>query len=176
MMRKFAQFLRGSVRVEVTGAAPERLLNALAGRDVRFWQGECVDALTLRLGLYTRDLPLARSLAARCQCELKVLRERGVPLVRRRLARRIALLVTAVVCFALLAAGSLFVWDIDVEGNESVSTGEILRALAGCGVERAALEADGPAIVQAALGDLCTPSNPRQVTGEELRGLLRDLA
>ena len=29
-MRKFAQFLRGSVRVEVTGAAPERLLNALA--------------------------------------------------------------------------------------------------------------------------------------------------
>ena len=27
MMRKFAQFLRGSVRVEVTGAAPERLLN-----------------------------------------------------------------------------------------------------------------------------------------------------
>ena len=135
MMRKFAQFLRGSVRVEVTGAAPERLLNALAGRDVRFWQGECVDALTLRLGLYTRDLPLARSLAARCQCELKVLRERGVPLVRRRLARRIALLVTAVVCFALLAASSLFVWDIDVEGNESVSTGEILRALAGCGVE-----------------------------------------
>lgn len=134
-MRKFAQFLRGSVRVEVTGAAPERLLNALAGRDVRFWQGECVDALTLRLGLYTRDLPLARSLAARCQCELKVLRERGVPLVRRRLARRIALLVTAVVCFALLAASSLFVWDIDVEGNESVSTGEILRALAGCGVE-----------------------------------------
>ena len=134
-MRKFAQFLRGSVRVEVTGAAPERLLNALAGRDVRFWQGECVDALTLRLGLYTRDLPLAKSLAARCQCELKVLRERGVPLVRRRLARRIALLVTAVVCFALLAAGSLFVWDIDVEGNETVSTGEILRALAGCGVE-----------------------------------------
>ena len=134
-MRKFAQFLRGSVRVEVTGAAPERLLNALAGRDVRFWQGECVDALTLRLGLYTRDLPLATSLAARCQCELKVLRERGVPLVRRRLARRIALLVTAVVCFALLAAGSLFVWNIDVEGNESVSTGEILRALAGCGVE-----------------------------------------
>ncbi len=48
--------------------------------------------------------------------------------------------------------------------------------LAGCGVERSALEADGPAIVQAALGDLCTPSNPRQVTGEELRGLLRDLA
>lgn len=134
-MRKFAQFLRGSVRVEVTGAAPERLLNALAGRDVRFWQGECVDALTLRLGLYTRDLPLARSLTARCQCELKVLRERGVPLVRRRLARRIALLVTAVVCFALLAASSLFVWDIDVEGNESVSTGEILRALAACGVE-----------------------------------------
>ena len=39
------------------------------------------------------------------------------------------------VCFALLAASRLFVWDIEVEGNEDVSRGEILRALAECGVE-----------------------------------------
>ena len=48
--------------------------------------------------------------------------------------RRIALLTAAVVCFALLAAGSLFVWEIDISGCESVTEGEVRRALASAGV------------------------------------------
>ena len=132
---RFAELLHGSVRVEISGATPERMLNALAEDGVSFWDAEPTDAFTFRFGMYTRDLKRARALASRCQCELKLLRERGAPLFRRRLRRRLALLVTAVLCFALLAASSLFVWDIDVEGNESVSEGEILRALSECGVE-----------------------------------------
>lgn len=135
MRARLSEILRGSVRVEVSGAAPQRLLNAMSEADMPFWDAVPQDAFTIRLGLYSRDLRDAKALASRCQCELKLLRESGVPVVKRRLRRRVALLVTAVCCFALLAASSLFVWDIRVEGNEQVSTGEILRALAGCGVE-----------------------------------------
>ena len=135
MRPRLSEILRGSVRVEVSGAAPQRLLNAMSEADMPFWDAVPQDAFTIRLGLYSRDLRDAKALASRCQCELKLLRESGAPVVKRRLRRRVALLVTAVCCFALLAASSLFVWDIRVEGNEQVSTGEILRALAGCGVE-----------------------------------------
>lgn len=135
MRPRLSEILRGSVRVEVSGAAPQRLLNAMSEADMPFWDAVPQDAFTICLGLYSRDLRDAKALASRCQCELKLLRESGVPVVKRRLRRRVALLVTAVCCFALLAASSLFAWDIRVEGNEQVSTGEILRALAGCGVE-----------------------------------------
>lgn len=135
MRPRLSEILRGSVRAEVSGAAPQRLLNAMSEADMPFWDAVPQDAFTIRLGLYSRDLRNAKALATRCQCELKLLRESGAPVVKRRLLRRVALLVTAVCCFALLAASSLFVWDIRVEGNEQVSTGEILRALAGCGVE-----------------------------------------
>ena len=135
MRPRLSEILRGSVRAEVSGAAPQRLLNAMSEADMPFWDAVPQDAFTIRLGLYSRDLRDAKALATRCQCELKLLRESGAPVVKRRLRRRVALLVTAVCCFALLAASSLFVWDIRVEGNEQVSTGEILRALAGCGVE-----------------------------------------
>ena len=135
MRPRLSEILRGSVRVEVSGAAPQRLLNAMSEADMPFWDAVPQDAFTIRLGLYSRDLRDAKALATRCQCELKLLRESGAPVVKRRLRRRVALLVTAVSCFALLAASSLFAWDIRVEGNEQVSTGEILRALAGCGVE-----------------------------------------
>ena len=135
MRPRLSEILRGSVRAEVSGAAPQRLLNAMSEADMPFWDAVPQDAFTIRLGLYSRDLRDAKALATRCQCELKLLRESGAPVVKRRLRRRVALLVTAVSCFALLAASSLFAWDIRVEGNEQVSTGEILRALAGCGVE-----------------------------------------
>lgn len=135
MRPRLSEILRGSVRAEVSGAAPQRLLNAMSEADMPFWDAVPQDAFTICLGLYSRDLRDAKALATRCQCELKLLRESGAPVVKRRLRRRVALLVTAVCCFALLAASSLFVWDIRVEGNEQVSTGEILRALAGCGVE-----------------------------------------
>lgn len=135
MRPRLSEILRGSVRAEVSGAAPQRLLNAMSEADMPFWDAVPQDAFTILLGLYSRDLRDAKALASRCQCELKLLRESGAPVVKRRLRRRVALLVTAVSCFALLAASSLFAWDIRVEGNEQVSTGEILRALAGCGVE-----------------------------------------
>ena len=135
MRPRLSEILRGSVRAEVSGAAPQRLLNAMSEADMPFWDAVPQDAFTIRLGLYSRDLRDAKALATRCQCELKLLRESGAPVVKRRLRRRVALLVTAVSCFALLAASSLFAWDIRVEGNEQVSTGEILRALARCGVE-----------------------------------------
>lgn len=134
MKLKLSEILRGSVRAEISGAAPEKCLNALTDAGVGFWDAVSEDAFTVRLGMAARDLGDARAIAGRSQCSLRVLRERGAPAVRRRLRRRLALLGTAAACFVLLAASSLFVWDIDVEGNETVSTGEIMRALADCGV------------------------------------------
>lgn len=128
-------YLRGSVWVQVEGAEPPRFLNALAEAGIRFWGAEPDDDFTLRLALRPRDLEAARGLAARCQCTIKTLKLRGAPAVRRRLRHRVALMAGLAVCFALLAASRLFVWEIEVEGNETVSKGEILRALADCGVE-----------------------------------------
>ena len=126
---------RGSVLCEIRGAAPLRCLNALGEAGIEAKRAERADEFTLRLTLDERDYSAAAAIAARSQCELARISSRGGALLARRLRRRIALLTAAVVCFALLAAGSLFVWEIEVEGNETLSRGEILRALAESGVE-----------------------------------------
>lgn len=134
MKIKLSELLHGSVRIKVTGAKPQDVLNAMSERSVSFWDAVPEDEFTISLGIYSREFGEARAIAERRQCSVQRLRERGSPALRRRLRRRIALLCAAVSCFVLLAASSLFIWDIDVEGNESVSTGEILRALSDAGV------------------------------------------
>lgn len=125
---------RGSVLCEIRGAAPLRCLNALGEAGIEAKRAERADEFTLRLTLDERDYSQAAAIAARRQCELARISSRGGALLARRLRRRIALLTAAVVCFALLAAGSLFVWEIDISGCESVTEGEVRRALASAGV------------------------------------------
>ena len=125
---------RGSVLCEIRGAAPLRCLNALSEAGIEAKRAERADEFTLRLTLDERDYSPAAAIAARSQCELARISSRGGALLARRLRRRIALLTAAVVCFALLAAGSLFVWEIDISGCESVTEGEVRRALASAGV------------------------------------------
>ena len=127
--------LRGSVCVRISGARPAEGLNALTRAGIAWWGCSAVDDFAMKVYINLRDLRAAGAAAARSQCSLEALRERGVPAAGRRLRRRTALLCSAALCFALLAASTLFVWDIEVTGCESVSEGEILRALADCGVE-----------------------------------------
>lgn len=127
--------LRGNLRLEVQGAEPSALLNRLTESGLTFWDAEPEDDFVMRVSLSSKDLETAERLAARCQCTVKVLKAGGVPAVRSKLRRRLALMIGLAACFAVLGLSRLFVWEIEVEGNETLTKGEILRALAESGVE-----------------------------------------
>ena len=49
------------------------------------------------------------------------------------------------------------------------------QRLSSCGVDGKTVKADSDAIAAAALADLCTPSNPRPATAQDVKGLLKEL-
>lgn len=134
-MGRIYEKLRGRLRVEVCGAYVEGLLNAAALEAVELWEIECVDDHTLRLNIYEPDFPRFRALAEKCMCELKVLSARGGSRDRKLIKRRWGLLAFLAVSALLLLVSSLFVWEIEVVGNEKLSRGQVLRALSRSGVD-----------------------------------------
>ncbi len=133
-MERLLNLVRGCAHVEVTGAVPTAVLNHLAAANVEFWDAEAVDTCTIRLTLRSGQLERAEAIAKRCLCELHVVGRRGAPVIRQRLRRRKVLVACVLACLLTLGCSSLFIWDIEVVGNETVSDGEILRALEDCGV------------------------------------------
>lgn len=133
-MRKNARILRGEVRAELCGGGTERLLDFCAAGGPRLWDVAYADAFTLRASLFEDDLPRLEKLCALCGCELTKKELRGGSGERKRLMTRSGLAVLAAVCALLLTLSGLFIWEIEVVGNERLSKGEILRALAECGV------------------------------------------
>ncbi len=113
--------------------APERALNALWEAGVPFFGAVPLDGVTLGLRVPYGALERARSVLERQGCDLLRCRAYGLRPGLGRLRRRHALLVCGAVCAVLLAVSNLFVWRIDVQGNDTVPTGAVVRAMARAG-------------------------------------------
>lgn len=137
-MRKLYERIKGKIRVEICGAFPEAVLNACALHALLFWDMESVNEYTIRMSVYEKELPELRALAEKSMCELKVLSASGGSRNKGFVKRRMWLFLSAALIAALLLFSSLFIWEIEIRGCEELSTGQVLRALSECGVERGA--------------------------------------
>ncbi len=135
MMKKLYDLARGTVRLEAGGAEPERILNFCAGRGIAFWKTSPCEDFKITFFAYTSDLPALMSQNGKNGLEISVLEERGGRRLLLSAKRRAALITLGVLCTVLAAVSSLFLWSIEIEGNDTLSDAQILRTLADCGVE-----------------------------------------
>lgn len=134
-MGRIYEKLRGKLDVEVRGAYVEGLLNAAALSAIALWDVRCVDDCTVRLCMYETDYPALEALSEKCMCELKPISLNGGSRDRKLIRRRGWLLAFLLLVGLLLFLSSLFIWEIEVVGNEQLSDGQVMRALARCGVD-----------------------------------------
>jgi len=134
MYKYTINLLKGQVTGRVESGFPERVLNICAEHGLRFWDLRWESAVAFTFTLYRRDWKKLRRLSRRLDCQMEAVNWRGTPFFLGRLRHRYGLWVTLTVCVALLLCGSFFIWDFEIEGNETISDIEILRALEKYGV------------------------------------------
>lgn len=155
-MKELVNRLRGQVRIRVECAFPERVLNLCGARDLAFWDLEWESPTAFTCRLSRSDYGKLRRAAEKLDCDLAVVGREGVPFFLRRFRHRTALMTGLVACGLGLFVGSFFVWDYQVEGNVTVSTERILRALEknGVGLGSFGLTLDGENIRNHVLLDI----------------------
>ena len=136
MLKKAVKLLRGSVCVRAKSAYPERMLNLCSARGIEFWDIRWIDDTALSFCVARGDLRALRRAAEGCGAEVSIERTAGTPFFFARLRRRHAPFAGGILCAALLLVNSLFIWDFEVTGNETVPTETILHALREHGVHR----------------------------------------
>lgn len=128
-MQKIVNFFQGTVRLELTGAFPERFLNICAAENLPFWQVEQPDAHTLRLTLASQNRRRAEEAAKRSLCQVRALGRQGFPAFVRRFRKRYALLIGLSLSIAAALILSQFILVVQVTGNQTVSSAEICSVL-----------------------------------------------
>ena len=136
MLKKAANLLRGSVRVRVESAWPERILNLCSARRIELREPRWHSATELSFSVSRRDFPAFKRAVANTGAQWSLERKEGAPYFLGRFRRRHALLAGLAVFAALLVVNSLFIWDFEVSGNDTVPAEKILRVLAKNNVHR----------------------------------------
>ena len=129
MLLRMVNALRGSVRLEVEGAFPERFLNLCAQRGILFWNVEWLETTRLRLTGTRRGSRQAAALGERTLCTVTPAGRKGMPYFLARFRKRYAFWVGMGLSMAAVCVLSTFVLTIEVTGNTSVSTAQILTEL-----------------------------------------------
>ena len=134
-MEKLYDLARGTVRLEISGAEPERILNFCAQNGIEFWDTGPKADFAMQITIHAADYPLVQSQNGKNGIELRLVAAKGGKIITSSMKRRFVLCIGVGVCIVLLAISSLFVWRIDITGNDTISDGVILRALSECGLK-----------------------------------------
>jgi len=133
-MNKAMNLLRGSARLEISGGFPEQFINTLAAKGIEFWGFKKLKGGRAEVNIPLRALAAVERLKPGLECEVRVLKKKGLPHFLYGLRRRWALFAGLVLCLLGVTVLSLFVWEIEVQGNVTVPESEILSVLDKLGV------------------------------------------
>lgn len=128
------KWIRGTRKISVFGAAPERCVNRWISRDLPFWSLERKSEMEYLCSVYSSDYPALVQEANRAQCDLKTLYISGLPVILSRLRPRAVLVSGVLLAVLLVLLAQNYVWFVQIRGTERIPEGELKRALAEEGV------------------------------------------
>lgn len=141
-MNRITSFVRGVTMLRVTGASVETFMNCLAARDIHFWSLRQISSIELECCVFTVSMKKIYVLSQRAGFDVKILSQKGLGRILLQLKKRPAFVIGFLLCAVLLAILPMFVWTVQIYGNEQVKTDEIRRSLDDLGVHFGAYGAD----------------------------------
>ncbi|TCL44740.1 sporulation protein YqfD [Harryflintia acetispora] len=133
MFIRLLRYIKGVVRFSLSGGFIERFLNLCTRAGVPVWDTvrskTGVTACTTAAG-YKRLRPIAKKTGVR----MRLIEKGGMPFTRFRYRKRIGLLVGALLFALFLGGMSRFIWNVEIEGAETIKEEYLLDNLRKVGV------------------------------------------
>lgn len=128
MKERIRVYIKGRLRLRVTGAAPERFFNLCRTNRIPLW-GLCCQESGYECYIHLRDLYRIRPYARKAQVRVRIIGRNGLPFFLHRNRRRKWYAAGVLAFFVVLAVMSQFIWAVSVEGNYSISDDTLIHYL-----------------------------------------------
>ena len=128
MLISFFRYLKGYVRIRLSGYSPERFLNLCKARNIEIWDLRS-SGLTYEMNLSVRDFRKLKPLRKKARAHVVITERHGLPFFLYHNRNRKMFPAGVLLCAAFLYIMSLYIWNIHIEGNYSRTTDVILDYL-----------------------------------------------
>ena len=137
---KVWRFLNGYVTVTVEGFFLEKFTNLCAINSLPFWNVKRYGNAKMVGRTTINGFKQMRFQARKCGCRLSIGKKRGTPFFLHKYRRRKLFAFGFLIFLVCIRVAGMFVWNVEVSGNESVPSEDILTILEELGVKRWALK------------------------------------
>ena len=128
MLTNLLKFLKGYVVIRLSGYSPERFLNLCSHHHIILW-GLRSAGTDYEMCISISSFKKLRPLVHKTRTKAVILERHGLPFILYRYQDRKLFAGGALFCAVLLYVLSMFIWNIHVEGNYSLSDEVILKYL-----------------------------------------------
>jgi similar to stage IV sporulation protein len=135
MQPQFIKSIRGYVTVAIRGRELEAFLNRAVYSGFSIWEIRRTGTREAKAKMLVRDFFRIRPLLRETGCRVHVEERRGIPFFLGRLEKRKFFVAGLVGFFIGIYLLSSVIWQVKVEGNETIPTHEILEAAQTQGIK-----------------------------------------
>lgn len=122
------KYLQGYVKIRLYGYAPERFFNLCSNHDILIWNLEYREE-RYEFCISVKGLKSLRPILKKTRTKFEILERHGMPFFLHKYRKRKLFAAGVFLCCGLLYAMSLFVWKIEVEGNQHRTDSSITKFL-----------------------------------------------
>ena len=128
-LQKTYNFFKGYSEIQVEGYFVERFVNLCLIRNIRIWDIEKITEGTIKLKIYEKNLKDIEEILKITYSKMKIIGSVGIPKIRRLYKKRYNFVAISIISYVLISVFSMFIWDIQIVGNENIKTEELYGVL-----------------------------------------------
>ena len=119
-MVEFLKYVRGYLRIRVSGFSPERFMNLCSNKGILLWKIER-EGDVYYMNVHLDGFRALRPIVRKTGTKVAVLERCGLPFFLPKLFRRKAFIGGLMLAVAFWMISSLFIWDIQTAGNYRIT-------------------------------------------------------
>lgn len=120
-------YLSGYVDIFVEGYYIERFINLCMNKSIFLWKLNREKATILHARVRRQDFKKLKSICRKTGCKMKIEHKKGVSFTLHQYKKRKIFIGLLIAIILLVVTFSNFVWNIEVTGNTTINTEEILQ-------------------------------------------------
>ena len=133
-VRTVSNYFTGYVKIKVEGFYIERFINMCISKKILLMNIEREKSTIMYANVGLADYRRLRQIAKKTKPKMKTQGKKGLPFTAHKYRKRKIFAILFCIVIATIIISSNYIWNIEITGNTSISTEEILRDLEESGL------------------------------------------
>ena len=128
------RYIFGYVSITVEGYYIERFINICISKAILIWNVKREKSTYMIASVGIKDFKKLREVSKKTKCKMRINQKKGIPFLMNRYRKRKLFFILLFLILGLIYGTSKFVWNIEIDGIETIQKDELIEKLSECGL------------------------------------------